>query len=774
MHRANVPDYRERVADCLASFADELPAGITPADDLYESWVALSFALARAVLRDAESLAPVERALAAGHDDEGWRHVLALGRRLHLDGPERGASCTSLLEHQPCSARVLRPLLDWTGELAVRARDGEDGVVRELGTLHEVLLGLGFRRLERPARRLRRSRVWLSPELVLDWSANVRGKRLQRELGLSKHAAYALGPALAAASTPEHVESALSGLLDPREPARAAGRYVLAASSTRRSTGAHYTPRRLCSELCERALGPLLAALPAPRSESLLALRVCDPAMGAGAFLVAAAQKLATALLDAWQAEGGPASALRESEARRLVVTRVLRGVDLSERAVSIARLSLSSFAGDDTLIETLRSSLRQGDAVLGGTEPAHMPPPVLALRAFYWRAAFADIFLRDNPGFDAVLGNPPWVAYVGRAAQPLPESLADYHAATNPAFKRYRTLHGLFVQRSAVLLREGGRLGLVLPTSVADLDGYAPTRAAHDALCGVDAQLPDWENGAFDGVFQPCMALLSTRRPERGALPTGIWPLQNDALGPVERRLLERVERLERLPRELFGERGFQTTEDDQAHLVRAAAGRTPYAVALREGADVGEFRALPPQLFADPAPLGTRLKPAEDWRAVKLLIRQTARFPMAALSDGSAFRNSVLAGFESPTFPATLLLALLNSSLIRWLHYARQRDARQGMPQLKVGHLRALPAPPPSSAALGALEQLGRRLGRANTGVGADDRACLDELVGDAYELGADERALVSSWAARHPPPASRRKAPADRPAPLPAREF
>jgi hypothetical protein len=198
---------------------------------------------------------------------------------------------------------------------------------------------------------------------------------------------------------------------------------------------------------------------------------------------------------------------------------------------------------------------------------------------------------------------------------------------------------------------------------------------------------------------------------------------------------------------------------------------------VPLREGADVGEFRALPPQLFADAAQLGARLRPAPDWRSVKLLIRQTARFPMAALADGAAFRNSLLAGFDSDEFPAPLLACLLNSSLLRWLHYTQQRDARQGMPQLKIGHLRALPAPPADPVLGSALAALGARLGARNAGLSAAERLELDGLVGSLYGLDAAERELVSTWAAQHPPPVSRRAkaaASGDRPASLPPSEW
>jgi hypothetical protein len=770
---APVPEFRERVAGVLALYADELPSDVEDPEALYAEWVALSLALARGVLPGGEptrALHLISQFEPAAHH-AAWRALLELARTLHLDG-EAAAGFPELTRY-PGSAEVSRRILGWLSELTERAGQAEDVVVRELGGLHEIFLGLTLERLPRAARRLRRSRDWLSPADVLLWPANVRSKRLQREFALSKNAVDAFGPTLARAETGAEVEQSLRSLFDPREPARPAGRCVLRASGGRRTSGAHYTPWPLCVELVERVLGPLVAALPSPRSRALLELRVCDPAMGAGAFLIAATRYLADALVAAWRSEGVAPHGAAEAElhaARRLIAVHVLRGVDENSTAVRLARWSVSILTGASQPGPELERHLRQGDALIGGparegraaSEWAGSQP-----LSFDWSAAFGDVFARDNPGFDAIIGNPPWVAYVGRAAQPLEPARAAYYAETNPAFKRYRTLHGLFVYRSATLLRHGGRLGLVLPTSVADLAGYAATRAAHDALCSVDSELPDWGDGAFDGVFQPCMALLSTRRePSVASVASDVWPLRNDAIGPGERRLLERLARLPRLPRELFGERGFQTTEDDQAHLRRAQGPLAPCTVALREGADVAEFRALPPQLFADPAWLGPRLRAPAVYGEVKLLIRQTARFPMAALSDGKAFRNSILAGFASPEFPAGLLLGLLNSSLIRWLHFWGQRDARQGMPQLKVSHLRALPAPPGERDALcAALVTLAEKLGSANAGIDSALREGLDTLVSEAFGLTSLERALVANWAALHPPPVSRRRPPAER---------
>ncbi|WP_438016564.1 N-6 DNA methylase [Sorangium sp. So ce315] len=379
--------------------------------------------------------------------------------------------------------------------------------------------------------------------------------------------------------------------------------------------------------------------------------------------------------------------------------------------------------------------------------------------RFLHWELAFPGVFDRPEPGFDAVIGNPPWVAYVGRAAQPIAPEVFNLHLRRNPAFHGYRSLHGLFVHRAASLLRPGGRLGLVIPTSVSDLDGYGPTRRAHDALCAVDHDLPSFGSDAFEGVFQPCMGLLSTRvgpASRRAAAAGAAWPLARSDLDLVSRRLLERLSALAPLPAALFGERGFQTSAEDAERIRRADVPVPPYTCPIREGTDVGELIARAPRHHVDRAAVKGRFRKDEDWKAVRLLIRQTARYPIAALSDGLPFRNSILAGFCDATWSEYALLCYLNSSPVRWWHYTRHRDAREGMPQVKIAHLRAIPAPPPGRADLiAALDALGRELGPANAGLPVAARRHLDAVVATMLEMTEEERRCVAAWAAATPLP-------------------
>ena len=111
---------------------------------------------------------------------------------------------------------------------------------------------------------------------------------------------------------------------------------------TRKSTGSFYTPQTITDYGVRRALHPLVDGATADR---ILQLRVLDPAMGSGAFLVAACRYLARAYEQAMIRDG----LVVESDVddtdrvgfRRLVAQRCLFGVDVNPTAVQLSRLSL-------------------------------------------------------------------------------------------------------------------------------------------------------------------------------------------------------------------------------------------------------------------------------------------------------------------------------------------------------------------------------------------------------------------------------------------------
>ena len=128
--------------------------------------------------------------------------------------------------------------------------------------------------------------------------------------------------------------------------------------------------------------------------KEILALKVCDMAMGSGAFLVQACRYLAERLVEAWEneekahpgqvlitpegkfSEGAPTERLVPAEAaeriaiaRRVVADRCLYGVDINPMAVEMAKLSMWLITVDANRPFTfLDHAFKCGDSLLGIT----------------------------------------------------------------------------------------------------------------------------------------------------------------------------------------------------------------------------------------------------------------------------------------------------------------------------------------------------------------------------------------------------------------------
>ncbi|MGD7037265.1 Eco57I restriction-modification methylase domain-containing protein [Methylotuvimicrobium buryatense] len=175
--------------------------------------------------------------------------------------------------------------------------------------------------------------------------------------------------------------------------------FMVTTGSDRRETGTHYTPKSLTEAIVTETLTPVVYVGPAegkPREEwqlksaaELLDLKICDPAMGSGAFLVQVCRWLAERLVEAWsQAESsgkyvtvdgevrdavtGEETLPRDDEeriviARRLIAERCLYGVDLNPLAVELAKLSIWLVTlAKGRPFGFLDHNLRCGDSLLG------------------------------------------------------------------------------------------------------------------------------------------------------------------------------------------------------------------------------------------------------------------------------------------------------------------------------------------------------------------------------------------------------------------------
>ncbi|WP_327724508.1 Eco57I restriction-modification methylase domain-containing protein [Streptomyces europaeiscabiei] len=313
--------------------------------------------------------------------------------------------------------RVVYEILD--ALLTLRARKGFKGRerlsykgldVEQIGHVYEGLLEYGCRWADEPyvgvsfgrdkkyeaVLPLARLEEWAAAGTLADEVAAATGTKaptVTAALGKSGTVTGELETACANDAALVERAAAFSGLYgtDLRDEPKVwpAGSVVVVRSGNRRDTGTHYTPKALAEEVVEHTLAPLCYA-PGPAegaeqgvwqaksADKLLKLRILDPAMGSGAFLVSACRYLSDRVVEAWLREPElPPEIKRDVDrddheqlhqiARRLVADRCLYGVDRDPMAVELAKLSLWLVTlAKGRPFSFLDHALRCGDSLVG------------------------------------------------------------------------------------------------------------------------------------------------------------------------------------------------------------------------------------------------------------------------------------------------------------------------------------------------------------------------------------------------------------------------
>ncbi|MEB3180375.1 MAG: DNA methyltransferase [Nostocaceae cyanobacterium] len=214
--------------------------------------------------------------------------------------------------------RVLEKLLILEGErLSYRSLD-----VEQIGSVYEGIMGFAVERAESPSigvySKSKGSKV--STTVVVDVAKILAAKSSDRQKLLKEWANCEVSgnalKELKAAQTLEDIVNALGGKVSRQTPnLLPVGSLYLQPGEERRRSGSHYTPRSLTKPIVETTLRPVLEALgEKPTAEQILSLKVCDLAMGSGAFLLETCRQLAQMVVEAWDNEAREYNSLSNSE----------------------------------------------------------------------------------------------------------------------------------------------------------------------------------------------------------------------------------------------------------------------------------------------------------------------------------------------------------------------------------------------------------------------------------------------------------------------------
>ncbi len=273
--------------------------------------------------------------------------------------------------------------------------------VEQIGSVYEAIMGFELHQAQgqsiaiKPVKR-HGAPTTINLEELLRTTPASRAKWFTEKTDqkLTGQAAEALKSAAAINDLMAALERKIASAVTPGIVAKDA--MIFQPSDERRRSGSHYTPSSLTGPIVQAALEPVLKQLgDNPTPEQILALKVCDPAMGSGAFLVEACRQLGEALLRAWHAHNElpyvPPDEDENLYAQRQIAQRCLYGVDKNPMAADLAKLSLwLATLAKDHPFTFLDHALRSGDSLVGLSRKQ--------ITAFHWDKTDAQqSFLEDT-----------------------------------------------------------------------------------------------------------------------------------------------------------------------------------------------------------------------------------------------------------------------------------------------------------------------------------------------------------------------------------------
>ncbi|MCX7185175.1 MAG: N-6 DNA methylase [Nitrosospira sp.] len=262
----------------------------------------------------------------------------------------------------------------------------------------------------------------------------------------------------------------------------------------KKAGGVFYTPAYIVQYIVQHTVGKLLEG---KTSKQAAGITILDPACGSGSFLIGAYQYLLDWYLARYVAEGadkhskGKEAPLRPfaqkewrlttSEKKRILLEHIY-GVDIDAQAVEVTKLSLLLKVLEGESGESLNSQMKLfhervlpdldrniqcGNSLIApdfydsqldlDTETAQR------INVFDWQAGFPHIFKAG--GFDAVIGNPPWVSLTGKFGNEIcDKSELDYLQRIFDGNSYMPNMYEFFIAQGLRLSNKGGVFSFIVP----------------------------------------------------------------------------------------------------------------------------------------------------------------------------------------------------------------------------------------------------------------------------------------------------------------------
>lgn len=470
--------------------------------------------------------------------------------------------------------------------------------------------------------------------------------------------------------------------------------------AVRKAGGVYYTPQYIVDYIVKNTVDKIIEG---KTPKEISNIKIVDPACGSGSFLLGAYQCLLDYHLKYYLQTNAlpgrvkddvkpskskksniltPEGNLTTAEKKRILLNNIF-GVDIDTNAVEVTKLSLllKCMEGEteasittqmrlfhERVLPDLDSNIKSGNSLIDtdyydglidyGDEKKIKP--------FNWQKEFPDVFKQG--GFDAVIGNPPYVQLN------ILDDGSNQYLLNH--FKANTDLYSIFIERSSVLLNNSAPLGFIVPSLFLKGVRYGTLRNFINSNC-IMVAIKEYGDGVFDNVQMPtCIILLIKGKPER----------KQDHFVNKNFKLFKKITTLH------FGEiseihRGLEIGKNKLLN---------DGIIGCITGSNLGRY-STKSICYISKNIYNSFSKGKDAFSSPKIMIRETGNKFFASMDYSNILttRSIYNAKIINKEFPPEFILGIINSTLFQF--YFRQFIAPETniFPKIRIVQLNELPIP-------------------------------------------------------------------------------
>jgi len=280
----------------------------------------------------------------------------------------------------------------------------------------------------------------------------------------------------------------------------------------KKAGGVYYTPEYIVNYIVKNTVGKLCEG---KTPKEISKLRILDPACGSGSFLLGAYTYLLNCHRD-WYVANEPKKHTKHiyqgrggqwyltiKEKKQILLNNIY-GVDIDFQAVEVTKLSLllkvlqgenqetvgSAFRiSHERALPDLGNNIKCGNSLIG-TDFYNMPEAEKLtdeergrINAFDWKDGFPEILSGKNPGFDTVIGNPPYIPI-----ETMKASEREYYQNNHIELQRKYDSSIVFILAMMAKLKSSGYLGFISSVAWQTGENFYKLRERLFNKCGIAA----------------------------------------------------------------------------------------------------------------------------------------------------------------------------------------------------------------------------------------------------------------------------------------------